>query len=140
MDIIEVLKVNGFWAFIVYVILRDMLIPLVKKYSDKAIPEVIARKKIAEEQLNELKEKEINLLERQLDVEERRTISLEQIGKALIIVSTDHKLIERLISDNQNHNQVILQSIATSLSAIMTNTGILIDRSQRIRKSDEDIT
>jgi hypothetical protein len=114
------------YFFLAYILIKEFA-PTVAKILEIVIPEKAKQKRLNQE-------KELELLEKRLDIEERAVVAQEQIAKALIILETDHDYFKKVGLDLDQR----LDRIETDLSSMGKNISILVDRSIRLRKTDKE--
>ena len=108
---------NSPYVFLVYVLIKEFS-PIVKAVLERVVPEKIAKAK-------NLLERQIELDEKSVDLRERETVAMENIQKHLFV-----------IQNNQLHfsdeTKVMIAGITAANQGIM----VLLDRNKYYREED----
>ena len=123
-NVIDFLKDNSIWVLFAYMVLNG-LIPAIRKTLELWMPETIKRRKLVDERLADLKEKE-------LDVKEREIVAWERIAKALVLIENSQA---RFSTDWENLDLKLL-AIQNGVSDVNRTVGMLWENSIRRRESD----
>lgn len=117
------------WAAIVYLLIKDALptlSTLLSKMTGIIIPARANEKKMLMEQQNRALERQIELEERRTDLRDREVVALEQIGKSLIVIDTRLQALDK-------KSDLMTTGLVTANQAL----AVMLDRAHRRR---EDFT
>jgi hypothetical protein len=121
---LEFILRNSPWVFLGYILIKE-LSPVVSRVVEAVVPGQLAKRKLAEEKTNELKQREVEIEEKRTDLRERQMIALEQMQRILIG-----------LENNQRHVESTLQTISSAVASANQALIVVLDRNRQFRKED----